>query len=198
MESSQYSLFKDSVASQLFKDPEFKAAADELDEFASYLAAEAWPIVPERYQSATFEQRSSVEDGAQGVSLDALSPSFVDTLVSYGQAEDTDDAVRFLRKALESYVEQVTAPPPVWSSTRTKECEICEREVPLTYHHLIPKSTHAKVLKKGWHPESMLNKVAWLCRCVIARVLLALTEPLISSVKLRPLVIVQALPFRRS
>ncbi|RXW18832.1 hypothetical protein EST38_g7033 [Candolleomyces aberdarensis] len=169
MESSQYSLFKDSVASQLFKDPEFKTAADELDEFASYLAAEAWPIVPERYQSATFEERNSVEDGVHSISLDAISPSFVDTLISYGQAEDTDDAVKFLRKALESYIEQATAPPPIWGSTRTKECEICERDVPLTYHHLIPKSTHAKVLKKGWHPESMLNKVAWLCRCVAAR-----------------------------
>ena len=120
MESSQKSLFKDSVASQLFKDPEF-TAEDELNEFASYLAAEAWPIVPERYQSATFEERNSVEDGVQSISLDAISPSFVDTLISYGQAEDTDDVVKFLRKALESYIEQATAPPPIWGSTGTKE-----------------------------------------------------------------------------
>ena len=42
--------------------------------------------------------------------------------------------------------------------------EICEREVPLTYHHLIPREVHDKVLKKKWHPEAMLNSVAWLCR----------------------------------
>ena len=34
------------------------------------------------------------------------------------------------------------------------------------YHHLIPRSTHHKVLKKGCHPETMPNSVAWLCRCV--------------------------------
>ena len=54
----------------------------------------------------------------------------------------------------------------MWSKTRTTECEICEREVPLTYHHLIPREVHDKVRKKKWHPEAMLNSVAWLCRWV--------------------------------
>jgi len=36
--------------------------------------------------------------------------------------------------------------------------------VPLTYHHLIPREVHRKVLKRGWHREDMLNSVAWLCR----------------------------------
>lgn len=34
----------------------------------------------------------------------------------------------------------------------------------MTYHHLIPKSTHERVLKRGWHTEDKLNSVAWLCR----------------------------------
>ncbi|KAG1774565.1 hypothetical protein EV702DRAFT_1122875 [Suillus placidus] len=68
---------------------------------------------------------------------------------------------------LHDFISQACAPPPVWTSTCTKECEICEREVRLTCHHLIPRSTHAKVLKKKgrqMHPESMINFVAWLCR----------------------------------
>lgn len=36
--------------------------------------------------------------------------------------------------------------------------------MPLTYHHLIPKAAHARVLKRGWHTEDRLNSVAWLCR----------------------------------
>jgi len=51
-----------------------------------------------------------------------------------------------------------------WKSTRADECEICEREVHLTYHHLIPRAVHDKVLKRGWHSEEQLNSVAWLCR----------------------------------
>ncbi len=54
----------------------------------------------------------------------------------------------------------------MWFKTRTTECEICEREVPLTYHHLIPREVHDKARKKKWHPEAMLNSVAWLCRFV--------------------------------
>jgi len=69
-----------------------------------------------------------------------------------------------LKEVLEEYVSAATAPPPVWSHTKAKECEICEREVPLTYHHLIPREVHKKALKRGWHPEWMLNSVAWLCR----------------------------------
>ena len=36
--------------------------------------------------------------------------------------------------------------------------------MPLTYHHLIPKSVHERVKKRGWHDEEKLNSVAWLCR----------------------------------
>lgn len=53
----------------------------------------------------------------------------------------------------------------MWSSTRTTECEICGRDwIPLSYHHLIPKEVHGKVLKRKWHEEWRLNSVAWLCR----------------------------------
>ena len=66
---------------------------------------------------------------------------------------------------LTEYIAAVTSGPPAWSTTRADACEICDRDwIPLSYHHLIPRGVHAKVLKKGWHDEWMLNSVAWLCR----------------------------------
>lgn len=66
---------------------------------------------------------------------------------------------------LSEYTSSVTTGPPAWASTRADACEICERDwIPLSYHHLIPRGVHAKVVKKGWHDEWMLNSVAWLCR----------------------------------
>lgn len=84
--------------------------------------------------------------------------------MSYGIAADEDGARDILRRVLEQFAQEALAPPPAWSSTRAAECEICERDVPLTYHHLIPRATHAKALKRKWHPEALLNSVAWLCR----------------------------------
>lgn len=143
-----------------------EADSSELDEFASYLATESWPTIPPALQEATYEVRSDAPD-PDTLPLDSISPAFVDTLVSYRLASDPDAALEFLRKCITDYAQEACAPPPIWSSTRTTECEICEREVALTYHHLIPRSTHAKVLKRKWHPESMLNSVAWLCRSVV-------------------------------
>ena len=34
-------------------------------------------------------------------------------------------------------------------------CELCEREIRRTFHHLIPKSTHSKYLKKKTLPENL-------------------------------------------
>ena len=166
--SPQFSILTDAIAHRLLRYPDLGSSEEPgsaLDEFASYLASEAWATLPDSVRTATYETKESVPSESE-VPLDTLSPAFVDTLVSYGIAGDDEDATKFLSKVLAAYLGQATAPPPVWSSTRTEECEICEREVPLTYHHLIPKSTHAKVLKRRWHPESMLNSVAWLCRLV--------------------------------
>lgn len=170
-ESLQFSLFKDSIARQLLRHAEMNADDEDINhsdtsalhEFATYLATESWRTQPQYVIEATYENRHKVPD-VDSISLEVTSTAFVDTLISYGLASDSEEALIFLRKALSDYIEHACSPPPIWSSTRTTECEICEREVPLTYHHLIPRSTHSKVLKKGWHHESMLNSVAWLCR----------------------------------
>ena len=42
-------------------------------------------------------------------------------------------------------------------------CEMCERPVPLTRHHLIPRETHTRMLKRGVEREA-LNRTINICR----------------------------------
>jgi hypothetical protein len=163
-------MFKDAIARRIVQNVTSDLLANQqnddeaaLDDFVSYLALESWPTLPPDAKQATYETRDAVPD-VNIMTFDTTSIAFVDSLISYGIVDDVDGAYEFLRKTVTDYLDQACSPPPIWSSTRTKECEICFREVPLTYHHLIPRSTHAKALKKGWHSEAMLNSVAWLCR----------------------------------
>jgi len=172
LQLNQFYSFKECLARRILARPEYHASSDEevteLDEFTSYLASEVWPILPRALHGASYDARADVPDPS---SLDfdriPVPTSFLDTLVSYGISPDGDAALAFLRRSLEDYVAEACAPLPPWESTRTSECEICERDIPLTYHHLIPRSTHSKVLKKKWHSETMINSVAWLCRSVL-------------------------------
>lgn len=87
-----------------------------------------------------------------------------DSLVTYALIPDPSFLPNFLASLLNPYISSVTTPPPSWSSTRASACEICDRSwINLTYHHLIPRQMHAKVIKRGWHEEWKLNSVAWLC-----------------------------------
>jgi hypothetical protein len=97
---------------------------------------------------------------------ETIPPTVVDTLTAYSlTTPPATDLQSFMSPIFSSYVSAVTTAPPPWISTRKSACEICERDwVPLTYHHLIPRGVHAKVLKRGWHEEHVLNSVAWLCR----------------------------------
>ncbi|KAF7360983.1 hypothetical protein MSAN_01128500 [Mycena sanguinolenta] len=170
-ESPQIAVLADSFARRLLSFPQlqdqdsYPDSSTELNDFSAYLADEVWPTLPLAFLDASYETRSHMPD-PDSIPLDSTPVSFVDTLISYGIASDIEGAQSFLRKVLADYVDYACAPPPVWSSTRTKECEICEREIPLTYHHLIPRATHTRAIKKKWHPPSMLNSVAWLCRYV--------------------------------
>ena len=100
--------------------------------------------------------------------INIIPPPAIDSLTSYAllpPAPDALDLHHFFTPVFSAYITSATAPPPIWSSTRTSACELCQRDwIPLTYHHLIPKSTHERVLKRGWHSEEMLGSVAWLCR----------------------------------
>ncbi|PLB36563.1 HNH endonuclease [Aspergillus candidus] len=149
------------------------ANPEELAEFIDFLASEIFPNLPDSLKTLTYSTlqhdaalSTQYETPLSATTRDDLTaplPATVsETLTVYGLAHDVPD---FLGRVLNEYIEGATKPPPVWASTRTDACEICERDwIPLSYHHLIPRGVHAKVLKKGWHDEWMLNSVAWLCR----------------------------------
>lgn len=182
LNSPQYSIFKDSLARRVLSLPGFSDSSstsdtDELDEFVSYLASEVWPAIPPRIRDLTHASTSSVPTHEELTDVAGeldVPASFSETLVSYGlirvsgPAAAASDLTAFLLPILSSYLAEATAAPqqPNWSATRSlvDGCELCGRDVPLTYHHLIPKSVHEKAVKRGWHEERMLGKVAWLCR----------------------------------
>ncbi len=99
--------------------------------------------------------------------LDPLPPTITDSLTTYSILARNQTTNEFLTPILATYLAVLLTPPLKPSEQRllVTECEICQRSwVPLTFHHLIPRGVHEKVLKRGWHTEDQLNNVAWLCR----------------------------------
>jgi hypothetical protein len=148
----------------------------ELAEFVEYIAEETWQNLPAELKDLTYDalqDRKLAETYALPISSDLVEKlanilpiTLTDTLTTYRLVHPpTSDLSSFLTPILTSFLAYISTPPPLPASTRASACEICDRDwITLTYHHLIPKAVHAKVLKRGWHPESRLNDVAWLCR----------------------------------
>ena len=149
--------------------------------YSQFLASETFTSFPEALQNLTYSATQhdptlttlyvppDADTPLDRTTLETLCTpiplSVTDSLAVYGIIPDAADLPDFLSPILSEYTTSVTAGPPVWADTRTDACEICERDwIPLSYHHLIPRGVHAKVVKKGWHEEWMLNSVAWLCR----------------------------------
>jgi 5-methylcytosine-specific restriction endonuclease McrA len=137
-----------------------------------YLASEIFPALPEDLRTLSYSAVQNDTALASKYSL-PLTSSTLDAVLNSVPASAADsltlylstDLVSILTRPLESYITSTTAPPPIYSTTRTTACELCLRSwIPLTYHHLIPRSVHAKALRRGWAEEWELNKVAWLCR----------------------------------
>ncbi|KAK6363202.1 hypothetical protein TWF730_000646 [Orbilia blumenaviensis] len=147
-----------------------KKEAEDLAEFIEFLATDLYEYFPKELTEVTYDLKTADETGvigsiemAEGF-LNNLPSTYVDSIVDAKLLNDAEDVKRMTTSVLEDYLAAATAPPLKWTETRPLECELCGREVRLTYHHLIPRSTHSRVLKKKIHPEYMLNRVAWLCR----------------------------------
>jgi 5-methylcytosine-specific restriction endonuclease McrA len=54
-------------------------------------------------------------------------------------------------------------------------CPICDRSMPLTFHHLIPKTTHAKYVKQ-YTKEFLNSNGVWLCRSCHSHIHKLITE----------------------
>lgn len=141
-----------------------------------FIASETFTSLPQPLQTLTYAALQHTPNLATTYTvpllrntLEALTApipaSVPETLSVYALIPDQADLPDFLGPVLNEYILAVSSPPPTWTNTRTDACEICERDwIPLSYHHLIPRGVHGKALKKGWHDEWMLNRVAWLCR----------------------------------
>ncbi|KAF7541927.1 hypothetical protein G7054_g330 [Neopestalotiopsis clavispora] len=152
--------------------------AEELGDFAEYIAAETFESLPKELktiehhdyaQDLDLQARYALPLTGEDVSalIPALDPSVSESLLTYGIADESrgQGAPEFLAPVLTAFISAIAAPPPAPSSTRTTACELCGRDwIPLTYHHLIPRFVHAKAVKRGWHREEDLQSVAWLCR----------------------------------
>ena len=149
----------------------------ELVDFAQYLSESTFSHLPETFRCLSYQSVQSEPSLSNTYSLPltmstlndlsaCLPPSLADNLLSYALiAPPVTDVQTFMSPVFAGYITSVTERPPKWVDTKTSACEICERYyVPLTYHHLIPRQIHEKVLKRGWHEESQLDSVAWLCR----------------------------------
>ncbi|OQN98908.1 hypothetical protein B0A48_15254 [Cryoendolithus antarcticus] len=155
-------------------------SAAELSDFIKYIAEEIFTNLPTELRSLSYaaiqndvplvDRYATPLVGAQlDAVLEPLPNSVVESLTSYSLLADPSDLPNFLSPVLSIYIATTISPPPEYTpsltASRPSGCEICAREqLPLTYHHLIPREIHAKAVKRGWHAEWELNKVAWLCR----------------------------------
>ncbi|KAK4157701.1 hypothetical protein C8A00DRAFT_11515 [Chaetomidium leptoderma] len=165
------------------------ASADDLADFTSYIATSTFLALPADLQSLTHHGWAGspslqalytlplTTEQATPL-LQTLDPSIPDSLATYGITSplNDDDATsppsnlpspfQFLAPVVSAYITTATTPPPPPSSTKDQAegCEICGRDwINLSYHHLIPRMVHDKVVKRGWHRADELQNVAWLC-----------------------------------
>lgn len=57
-------------------------------------------------------------------------------------------------------------------------CELCEREIELTKHHLIPRTTHKKAyVTKHFSKDECNQNVLWVCRDCHNQIHASISEP---------------------
>ena len=47
---------------------------------------------------------------------------------------------------------------------KPSQCELCERQIGLTFHHLIPRKVHRRPRFKKHYDAEALNRGVWVCR----------------------------------
>ncbi|KAG5979116.1 hypothetical protein E4U55_005551 [Claviceps digitariae] len=157
-------------------------ADDDLSDFIEYLAATIFDAFPDPLkqlnhrswrESPDLQTQFALPLTPETLSTLDLPLSIPDTLATYNliSADPALDSSslpatteHFLLPVMTSYIETLTTPPPASWTSRTDACEMCDRDwIPLSYHHLIPRFVHDKVVKRGWHRREDLQNVAWLC-----------------------------------
>ncbi|KAJ2906149.1 hypothetical protein MKZ38_002864 [Zalerion maritima] len=167
------------------KEGDAENAREDLQDFIHYIAVSIFSSLPDEVRTLNYydwkndpklqsEYNPSLltSDMAAERLLSSVPGEVPDSLSVYSilNTPSGETLSELLVPVLQAYITEafLTAPPvPRQTKDLAQEsgCEICERDwVFLTYHHLIPRSVHDKVLKKGWHKKHELGNVAWLCR----------------------------------
>ncbi|KAJ6261835.1 hypothetical protein Dda_2634 [Drechslerella dactyloides] len=113
-----------------------KHEAEELADFVEYFSKDLTEV--------TYEMKLADETGRVGTVemaeefLNNLPSTYVDAIVEAKLLTDAEDVKRMTTSVMEDYLSAATAAPQNWKDTKPLECELCGREVRLTYHHLIP------------------------------------------------------------
>lgn len=90
-------------------------------------------------------------------------------LITYGCCSNEND-VQFICEIISEELirsAQVTDEEENLSSDEkyeNGECALCEREMSLTFHHLIPRETHKKMMKKDELTKQDLSRGIMICR----------------------------------
>ncbi|KAF2233721.1 hypothetical protein EV356DRAFT_194390 [Viridothelium virens] len=146
--------------------------AEELVEFIDYLATEIFNSLPFFLRTLSYSSSqaspSLLDDYSSLAALATLTtslpPHIIDSLTTYTL---TSSPSTFLPPILNTYITALTTPPPPpTSASRPSACELCSRShIPLTIHHLIPRSCATKAVKRGWcEPWEPTTRLAFLCR----------------------------------
>lgn len=119
--------------------------------------------------AATADDASHTLEELESHPLHFLILSTLKELLLFDEAEAATAAPTIVEEILNG---MRTPPPDPVASARPRhkkgtlgECEICERMMPLTEHHLIPRSEHAKLSRQGTYTlDEMRSRLAMLCR----------------------------------
>ena len=88
-----------------------------------------------------------------------------------GDAEDREDPSRSVTAFLAAMWDETFPPSNVIPAQQAADaprssrcCEVCERSVKLTRHHVYPRTTHKMCVKKGVAVEPELSRIMSVCR----------------------------------
>lgn len=132
-----------------------------------YLSTELYSSLPLHLQTLSHETSQPNPPPVEAL-LPTLPPSLTESLTAYSLLPASTSAQNLLSAVLTGYIAAATAAPSIGLvgkvQAQVKGCEICKRDwIPLTGHHLIPRSVHAKVLKRTFLGGLVFCFALWPC-----------------------------------
>src|SRR5690606_17460625 len=114
---------------------------------------------------STDEDHIHDDDSLPPSPTSTIPPDLLETLTTYSLFSSLTSAKSFLSSILTQYRRSTGPTTDEFKPTSITACELCHRShLPLTAHHLVPRSAAAKAVKRGWRTEEETRNLAWICR----------------------------------